>query len=337
VTQLPILRPGRDEDAPQFIELMAACWAEYPGCVMDVDGEVPELRALATHYAEKGGALWTAETDGRVVGMVATQSLEDGVWELCKTYVHSTHRGGGIAHLLAGAVERHARAQGATRLKLWSDTRFDRAHRFYEKRGFVRAGPIRALNDLSNSVEFVYAKPLAGVAVEQLDAAGAASAERRLALILQACVEAGASVSFMPPLAEATARGFWRSASAGVAKGERLLFAGWLEGELVGTVQVEFAMAPNQPHRAEISKLLVLPEARRRGLARLLLARAEEAALRAGRTLLTLDTRAGDMAEPLYRSAGWLEAGRIPGFALNAERVPCDTVYFYKPLEPSAA
>ena len=100
---------------------------------------------------------------------------------------------------LLETAEAHARAAGATRLVLWSDTRFDRAHRFYEKRGYVRHGPIRVLHDISNSLEFGYAKPVNGI--EVLDAAAAASAERRLAEILCACVDAGASVSYLPPLA----------------------------------------------------------------------------------------------------------------------------------------
>jgi ribosomal protein S18 acetylase RimI-like enzyme len=99
---------------------------------------------------------------------------------------------------------------------------------------------------------------------------------------------------------------------------------------LSGTVMLEFAASPNQPHRAEVQKLLVHPDARRRGLARALMARSEQEARQVGKTLLTLDTRAGDAAEALYRSMGWHEAGRIPDYALNADRTPCDTVLFWK-------
>ncbi len=154
----PVLRAGRDEDAAGFIALIGACWAEYPGCVMDVDGEVPELRALASYYASKGGALWAAEADGVVVGMVGTRPLEDGIWEICKMYVAATVRGGGLASALIDVAEAYARAAGATRMVLWTDTRFERAHRFYEKRGYVRRGPERVLNDLSRSVEYHYVK-----------------------------------------------------------------------------------------------------------------------------------------------------------------------------------
>ena len=179
-----------------------------------------------------------------------------------------------------------------------------------------------------NSLEFGYAKPVAGI--EVLDAAAAATAERRLAEILCACVDAGASVSYLPPLATDIARGFWKRASADVAAGTRILLAAWQDAILVGTVMLEFASAPNQPHRAEVQKLLVDPAARRRGVARALMLRLEQEAQRAGKTLLTLDTRAGDAAERLYRDMGWHEAGRIPAFALNADRTPCDTVFFWK-------
>jgi GNAT superfamily N-acetyltransferase len=159
LTAAPVLRAGRDDDAAEFIALIGSCWAEYPGCVMDVDGEVPELRALASYYRRDGGALWAAEASGRVVGMVGTKPLEDGTWEICKMYVAAHCRGAGLAAALIDAAEAYARDAGARQMRLWTDTRFERAHRFYEKRGYVRQGPLRVLNDLSNSVEYHYVKP----------------------------------------------------------------------------------------------------------------------------------------------------------------------------------
>ena len=331
-TGCPVLRSGRDADAAGFIRVVSECWAEYPGCVTDIDGEAPELQALASYCAKRGGAVWAAEADGLVVGLVCTYPLTDGAWEIGKMYVARPHRGSGIAYDLVSAAEDFARARGASRLKLWTDTRFDRAHRFYEKHDFVRAGPIRVLDDKSKSIEFAYAKPLAGVAVERLDAAGAASAEVSLARILVRCVDAGAAISFLPPLAMEPARAFWRGVAGGVARGERILLAAWLDGVMVGTVQLDLAMPQNQPHRADLAKMMVHPDARRRGIAGLMLARAEAEAAAAGRTLLVLDTREGDLAESLYRSARWTEAGRIPGYALSADRTPHATVYFYKEI-----
>ena len=329
------LRLGRDSDADGFIALIGACWDQYPGVVLDVDGEMPELRALATHYHGKRGTLWAAEAYGRIVGMVATVPHDAGAWEICRVYAMPSLHGSGLGQRLLDTAESHAVAAGAMRLVLWSDTRFDRAHRFYEKHGYVRHGPIRVLHDISNSLEFGYAKPVAGI--ELLDAAAAASAEKRLAEILCACVDAGASVSYLPPLATDVARGFWRRMAADVAAGTRILLAAWEDAALVGTVMLEFASSPNQPHRAEVQKLLVHPTARRRGVARALMARLETEALRVGKTLLTLDTRADDAAERLYRGLGWHEAGRIPGYALNADRTPSDTVLFWKhPVESFA-
>lgn len=328
-----MIRAGRDDDAAGFIALIGACWAEYPGCILDVDGELPELRALATYFVAAGGALWAAEHDGRIVGMVATRPLpEKSAWEICRMYVDAGMRGDGLAAALLRTAEDHARAAGAERLVLWTDTRFIRAHGFYEKHSYVRRGAIRVLNDISNSLEFRYVKPARGVVVETLDAAGAASAERRLTEILIACVDAGASVSFLPPLASDRARAFWKSVSTEVARGSRGLLVAWRDGEMVGTVQLDLATPENQPHRTEMMKLLVHPAARRAGIGRALVERAEQAARDAGRSLVTLDTRAGDFAEPLYRSLGYNEAGRIPGYALNADRTLGDTVVLWKAL-----
>ena len=322
------IRPGRDTDADGIIALIGACWREYPGVRMDVDGEMPELRALASYYEAAGGALWIAEADTQVVGMIATHPLEAGAWEICRVYVLPTQHGGGLGHRLLDIAEAHARDAGATRLVLWSDTRFERAHRFYEKRSYVRSGPLRVLHDISHSLEFAYAKPLNGVAV--LDAAGAASAIPRLCDILTVCVAEGAGVSFLPPLAPDVARGFWRGIAKDVAAGTRVLLGGWVDGVLCGTVTLAFAGPQNQPHRADVQKLMVHPSGRSAGLARALMQRLEQEAVRAGRTLLTLDTRAGGRAEGLYRSMGWNEVGMIPGYALKPDLTPDDTLFFWK-------
>lgn len=325
-----ILRPGRDDDAEGFIRLVAACWAEYPGAGLDVDGENPELKALASYFAAAGGALWVHEADGTVAGMIGTKPLGDGVWELCKVYVAPAQRGTGLAVAMVEEAERFAAAGGAQEMILWSDTKFDRAHRFYEKRGYIRHGGIRAIDDRSNTLEFGYMKPLAGVRVMSLDVAAAGSAVAGLAEILRACVDGGAAVSYLPPLDKETARGHFRKVARDVALGQRQLFAAWVDGVLAGTVQLALDMPPNQPHRAEIAKMLVAPQMRRRGVARRLLLAAEAAAVAAGKTLLVLDTKEGDAAEPLYRGLGWREAGRIPGFALNPDGTTHATVIFYR-------
>lgn len=301
---------------------------------MDVDGEMPELHALASYYAAQGGALWVAEDNAAVVGMIATRPSGADGWEICRVYLRPDLHGQGLAARLLQTAEAYAIAAGAARLFLWSDTRFERAHRFYEKHSYVRQGGVRALRDKSNSLEFGYAKPVDGVMA--LDVAAAESAERRLAAILVDCVAAGASVSFLPPLAPEKARAFWRRMARGVAGGERILLGGWRRGVLAATGMVALAMPENQPHRAEVQKILVDPAVRRQGLGRAVLRACEAEAVKAGRSLLVLDTRAGDAAEPLYRAEGWREFGRLDGYALDAAGQAHGTVFFAKRVEDAA-
>ncbi|HEX3603519.1 MAG TPA: GNAT family N-acetyltransferase [Steroidobacteraceae bacterium] len=155
---------------------------------------------------------------------------------------------------------------------------------------------------------------------------------QELSDVLIDCVEGGASVSFMLPISRRTANGFWRNVAAGVAQGDRILVvAEDFAGQIVGTVQLIFAQAENQPHRADIAKMLVHRRVRRRGVGAALLAAAESAALNAGKTLLVLDTASGD-AERLYSRLGWQRSGVIPGYALLPGGGLCDTTFFYRTL-----
>lgn len=152
--------------------------------------------------------------------------------------------------------------------------------------------------------------------------------------VLIDCVESGASVSFMLPLARARAEAYWRDMAASVARGERaILVAEDRAGSLLGTVMVVVAQPENQPHRGDIAKMLVHRRARRRGVGALLLAAAEQRALAAGKTLLVLDT-ASPEAERLYARAGWKRCGQIPGYALLPDGTPCATTFYYKQLAP---
>lgn len=172
----------------------------------------------------------------------------------------------------------------------------------------------------------------AALRVARLDAAEMHRSVPDLAILLVRCVAAGASVSFLSPLDPARAAAFWTARAGEVAAGTRLMLAAWLEAALVGAVSVDCAMPENQPHRAEVQKMLVDPGVRRRGIGRALVLAAEAAAREAGRTLLTLDTEAGGAGEQLYRSMQWLPAGSIPGYALNPDGTVCDTVLFWKRL-----
>jgi GNAT superfamily N-acetyltransferase len=152
-----------------------------------------------------------------------------------------------------------------------------------------------------------------------------------LADILIDCVDGGASVSFMLPMTRDKALAFWRNVAAGVASGERALLVAEDAQGIVGTVQVILAQPENQPHRADIAKMLVHRRARRQGAGAALMRAAERAALDEGKTLLVLDT-ADDTAARLYARLGWQAAGTIPRYALMPQGGECATTYFYRSL-----
>lgn len=150
--------------------------------------------------------------------------------------------------------------------------------------------------------------------------------------VLIDCVEGGASVSFMLPMSRAKAEKFWQSTSASAARRERVVLAAEdAAGTIVGTVQVILAQPENQPHRADIAKMLVHRRARRQGIGAALLVAAEGCASSAGKTLLVLDTASGD-AERLYVRQGWQRCGQIPDYALWPDGAPCATTIYFKPL-----
>jgi GNAT superfamily N-acetyltransferase len=152
-----------------------------------------------------------------------------------------------------------------------------------------------------------------------------------LAEVLTDCVAGGASVSFMHPLAPGRALAFWQQVADGVARGERALLVAEDAQGLCGTVQLLLAQPENQPHRADLAKMLVHRRARQRGVGAALLAAAEQAARYHGKTLLVLDTASAE-AERLYARAGWVRCGIIPGYALLPHGGLCATTFFYREL-----
>jgi GNAT superfamily N-acetyltransferase len=149
-----------------------------------------------------------------------------------------------------------------------------------------------------------------------------------LALLLLDATAAGASVGFLDSITLESAEEWWRQNIANAA----IVLAARDDDGITGTVQLRPASMPNQRHRADIAKLLVHRRARGTGLGRMLMAEIEGRARSAGFTLLTLDTKRGDVAESLYRRGGWTEVGVIPGYALNPDGSLCDTVIFYKEM-----
>ncbi len=168
------------------------------------------------------------------------------------------------------------------------------------------------------------------IEIRRLDATELAAQLDGLAAVLADCVAGGASVSYLAPFSHEQARAEFEAMATEADKGRRLILGAFAEGRLVGTVQVILALPPNQPHRAEIAKLLVHRSARKRGIAQLLMEHAESEARAEGKTLLVLDTVTGDNAERLYARLGWTRVGVIPGYALYPDRRPCDTTIFWK-------
>lgn len=170
------------------------------------------------------------------------------------------------------------------------------------------------------------------VHLELLDATQARAVLPALARLLRDAVESGASVGFLLPLPPSEVEAFWEGVLREVAAGGKLLWVARQGTEVVGSVQLALAQRPNSSHRAEVQKLLVLQAARRQGVARALMAAMESEARARGRSLLVLDTLAGDSAEQLYRSLGYTEVGAIPHFARDTREseILRATIVFYK-------
>lgn len=170
--------------------------------------------------------------------------------------------------------------------------------------------------------------------IHEIPAAGLEAELKAFGTLLHACVHAGSSIGFILPFSPTEAEAFWREKILPTAKANlRLILAAYVDGMLAGTGQLDLDRMPNQPHRAEVSKLMVHPDFRRRGIAKGLMMELEEKAQALGKTLLTLDTRTGDNAELLYLSLGYTVVGQIPDFAIDSHSDRLDaTTLMYKKL-----
>lgn len=182
---------------------------------------------------------------------------------------------------------------------------------------------------LPSSPTFHIRRANSAVTVRRLGPNEAAASVDALADVLIDCVQGGASVSFMWPLPRDKALAFWRGVAEGVARNERvLLVAEDAAGQIVGTVQLITAMPDNQPHRADVAKMLVHRHARRQGIAQQLMAAVDDTARAEGKTVLVLDTVTGGDAERLYARAGWQRVGEVPDYALMPDGALCGTTFF---------
>jgi GNAT superfamily N-acetyltransferase len=158
------------------------------------------------------------------------------------------------------------------------------------------------------------------------------AAEEGLARVLVDCVEGGASVSFMHPLDLDKARAFWRGLGPDLEMGKRIVLVAEDGTGIAGTVQIALPDSENQPHRADLAKMLVHRRARGRGLGATLVRAAEDAARERGKSLLVLDTATGSDAERLYCRLGWQKAGTVPDYALGPRGGLCATTFYYRQL-----
>ena len=170
------------------------------------------------------------------------------------------------------------------------------------------------------------------IAIASLSADDADVAE--LGALLHACVHDGASIGFVLPFSPQQSEAYWRDkVRPRLLDGSVVLLVARMGDRIVGSVQLDHDTPPNQTHRAEVRKLLVHPECRRQGIAKALMAAIESRAAALGRSLLTLDTRTGDHAEPLYSSLGYHVAGIIPGYCRDPFEAKLDpTTIMYKTL-----
>jgi GNAT superfamily N-acetyltransferase len=174
-------------------------------------------------------------------------------------------------------------------------------------------------------------------ATEQLDVRRLSAAEAReqldaLARVLADCVAGGASVGYLAPFSQAEARAVYEDYVRDAERGRRIILGAFLDGELVGTAQLVLSVPPNQPHRADVARVLVHRAARRRGIAQRLMEHLEREARAEGKSLLVLDAVTGGDAARLYERTGWNTVGVIPGYALYPDGRLCDTTVFWKDL-----
>lgn len=152
-------REARDSDGAAIMALVEHCFADYAGCVLDKANDCPDLFAPATYYRDLGGKLWVVD-DGGLIATVAWHPLDAARAELKRLYVHADARRQGLGATLGSLVEDSARTRGIKTMELWTDTRFDAAHRLYDRLGYALQPETRDLQDLSNSIEYQFIKTL---------------------------------------------------------------------------------------------------------------------------------------------------------------------------------
>lgn len=262
--------------------------------------------------------------------------FDDGWAELKRMWVVPAARGKGLSKTILADLEARARRAGLSMLRLETGIENHEALGLYQRSGFVRRGPFGAYgpDPLSVFMEKELASTPAGdrpgTAVDIRPLTDTPAARAALSALLVATVAAGGSVSFLHPLAPEKADAFWAASLAAAGRGERVVLGAWAGENLAGTVTLLLDCPENQPHRAEIAKLMTHPERRGEGAAKSLMLAAEAAAVARGKTLLVLDTATQQGAGGLYEKLGFTLAGEIPDFALKPHGGLTGTLVYWK-------
>lgn len=153
-------RPAKDSDANSLIKLIGDCFSEYEGVFLEPDGLDADLKAYASYMDEINGEAFVVEKGGELVAVSSYAPIEGDKYQLKRIYLSEKLRGSGMGLELLHLVEGKAKERGATSMELWSDTRFTRAHSFYQREGYVKQDYTRDLNDSSNTTEYCFIKQL---------------------------------------------------------------------------------------------------------------------------------------------------------------------------------
>lgn len=346
------VRPGTRNDTAAWLRMRLALWPdEMPEHAAEIEryfeGVAKEPLEVLLAVDDGGAALGFAELSIR---NYAEDCITDHVAFLEGWYVEPHARRLGVGRALIAAAEQWALAQGCSEFA--SDALLDNdvsalAHRAL---GFEETTQLRCFRKTLETAKQPPSIPTASAAVAStitppLDAEESRPAwsitrlhhldethVQGLVDVLLDCVDGGASVSFMHPLTRERATTFWRRVADDVAAGRRALLVAADADGICGTVQLVLDLPENQPHRADLAKMLVHRRARRSGLGAALLRAAESMALDCGRTLLVLDAVTGGDAERLYGRLGWVRVGPIPRYALFPQGGLCSTTVFYRDL-----
>lgn len=346
-----VIRALSPADVPAYVALRREALADSPwafAASAENDVGLDEARMVASLGESRSAVVGAFDQSGRLVASCGVSGHRHRKMahraHLWGVYVTPAARGRGVGKaVVRGALDVARTWPGVNSAGLSASARAEAALALYRSLGFVAWGVEPGclcvdgafIDEVHLLLRFTpqTAEPARGAnaRIRRIDAVDEPLV-LALADVLLSCVEGGASVGFMLPLTRDRAVSFWRRVADGVGRGERALLIAEDELGVCGTVQLVLDMPDNQPHRADLVKMLVHRRARRRGIGEALMRAAEDTARERARTLLVLDAVTGGDAARLYERLGWVRVGPIPNYALMPDGAPCGTTYFYRDL-----